>query len=388
MFRSVWRFGRALRTSRLNPPRTFHFSSRLYDDGKLRILFCGVDKFSVTHLEALHEESQLPDSNISSINVVTRTDKKTGRGLKQLTPTPVKREALRLGLPLFQIDTFKDWNPPPTDLIVAVSFGLLVPARILDASTYGGINVHPSLLPDLRGAAPVHWAIMLGRKHTGVTIQSLHPTKFDEGVILDQTPAPGIPVNHRWGGLTDTLASFGANMLVNVIRNRKYIPPYTPLPPRRFDEIALAPKIAKEHTQIDFNALSLPEILRRRNALSKLHVFARRSSGSIVRIVMSDMHEFSEKDPDILAICKWQPIGQPFAIETEDNIVGNGAILVNTIDGRTLCVPTMTVEGQANQASYVAARRAALLTPFRQHHGFRNYRVTWFFSPLFTESGG
>jgi methionyl-tRNA formyltransferase len=375
--------------SSVNPAkraRLFHSSRRFRDEEKLRILFCGADRFSVTHLEALHDESKAPNSNIGSINVVTKTDKRTGRGLKNITSPPVKGEANKLGLSVFQIDTFTGWEPPPTDLIVAVSFGLLVPTRILEASKYGGINVHPSLLPDLRGAAPVHWAIMLGRKHTGVTIQSLHPTKFDEGVIIDQTPAPGIPVNHKWGGLTDTLSAFGAEMLVNVIRKKLYIPPYKPLAPRDFDEIALAPKIASQHRMIDFNSLTADDILRRKDALNKLTCFAQNSSGQRVRIVIGpDIAEFMGHDAEVQSICKWQPIGQPFAIErAEGEKVGEGTapILVNTIDGKTLCISKMTVEGHHEGPAYSAARRAHLIANFRQHQGVHAYRMAWFYSPL------
>jgi methionyl-tRNA formyltransferase len=69
-----------------------------------------------------------------------------------------------------------------------------VPPRILQKLKYGGLNVHPSLLPDLRGAAPIEHAILSGRNYTGVSVQTLHPLHFDHGVVLAQTPAPGIPI--------------------------------------------------------------------------------------------------------------------------------------------------------------------------------------------------
>jgi methionyl-tRNA formyltransferase len=368
--------------------RLFHSSLSLQNEEKLRILFCGADRFSVTHLEALHDESKLSNSNIASISVVTKTDKRTGRGLKQITSPPVKTEAVKLGLPVQQIDTFTGWTPPPTDLVVAVSFGLLVPARILEASKYGGINVHPSLLPDLRGAAPVHWAIMLGRKHTGVTIQSLHPTKFDEGVIIDQTPSPGIPVNHKWGGLNDTLAAFGAAMLVNVIREGLYVPPYKPVTPRNFDEIALAPKIASEHRQIDFSALTADDILRRFAALHVLTALALTKDGRRLRVILGPkVDEFASRDAEVRSICKWQPIGQPYAIaDASGGSLGPaGAVFVNTIDGRTLCIEGMTVEGHSPAASLYAAKKAHLISSFRiQHQGVHAYSIAWFHSPLST----
>jgi methionyl-tRNA formyltransferase len=386
MFRPVSRLVYTAR--RLNPRslRQFHAATRLSIDEKLRILFCGADRFSVAHLEALHNESKSADSNIQDITVVTRTDKKTGRGGKVPWSPPLKSEATKRGLELYQIDTFTGWTPPPTDLVVAVSFGLLVPARILNASTYGGINVHPSLLPDLRGAAPVHWAIMLGRKHTGVTIQTLHPTKFDEGVILDQTPPPGIPVNHRQSGLTDTLAAFGAEMLINAIRRRIYVPPYQTLQPRNFDEVSLAPKIASEHRLLDFDALTAEDILRRKNALSSLFAFALNARHARIRITIHEsFHEFSVDSPDIHDICRWQPTGQPFAIEdSRGNILGNGGLLVRTVDGKTLCMPKITVDGSPTMTSFDAARKSGLIKPFVQRMGLQNYRVAWFHGPLST----
>ena len=391
MFRIATQYVTASRLSGFPNARTFHATSRLLNSEKLRILFCGADRFSIAHLQALHEQSNLPDSQISNIDVVTRTDKRSGRGGKSVTSPPLKYEADQLGLTVHQLDTFTGWQPPPTDLIVAVSFGILVPARIINASTYGGINVHPSLLPDLRGAAPVHWAILLGRKHTGVTVQTLHPTKFDEGVILDQTPAPGIPINGKYGGLTDTLAAFGADMLVNTIRKGLYRPPYRALPTREFDEIALAPKIASEHMRIDFNDLTSADILRRVDAFNFVFALAQTDSGKRVRVkLQGEMMIFVSKDPELSNICRWQPVGQPFAIQDQDGRhvgpkpIEGGGVFVNTIDGKTLWVTTLVIENMPAGPSASVARQARLMGPYRQQHGFHGFRVAWFYSPLTT----
>ncbi|KPI36561.1 Methionyl-tRNA formyltransferase, mitochondrial [Cyphellophora attinorum] len=388
MFLFASRHGRSLPIRRFNQLRAFHVSPSLFQE-KLNVLFCGADRFSVAHLQALHEESTLPESSIGSVHVVTRTDKRHGRGSSAITAPPVKDAALQLGLNVHQLDTFTGWSPPPTDLIVAVSFGLLIPSRILQASKYGGINVHPSLLPDLRGAAPVHWAIMLGRKHTGVTIQSLHPTKFDHGVIIAQTPAPGIPINGRYGGLTDTLSAFGCDMLLDTIRKGLYKPPYQPIAPRKFDELAMAPKIASEHRQIDFDSLTAEDIIRRSNALGRLYTFAQDATGRKVRVVINEnIGIYVPQDPQVRDICKWQPVGHPYAIQGADGhflspmSATNNALFINTIDGKTLHVTRMTVEGLGTMDAIMAARRKQLLGPLRQQHGFQTFRVSWFHAPL------
>ncbi|KAM0715344.1 hypothetical protein Q7P37_008842 [Cladosporium fusiforme] len=121
----------------------------------LRVLFCGADAFSIDSLRALNELKQRRPEKIASIDVVCRSDKRVGRGLKKIQEVPIKPLTTSLSLPLHQIDTFTGWQPPtPPNLIITVSFGLLVPSRLLHAATYGGINIHPSLLPDLRGPAP------------------------------------------------------------------------------------------------------------------------------------------------------------------------------------------------------------------------------------------
>ena len=157
----------------------------------LRILFCGSDEFSIYSLRALRKLQGSKPNKIASIDVLCRPDKRVGRGLKQVqegqqrcylrtTETgrsnsqtvPIKSVSAQLGLKLHQKDTFKGWSLPTSiNLVIAVSFGLLVPARILNEAKYGGLNVHPSLLPDLRGPAPIIHTLLKQRSHTGVTLQ-------------------------------------------------------------------------------------------------------------------------------------------------------------------------------------------------------------------------
>tara|TARA_R110002003_G_scaffold72_5_gene6716 strand:+ start:6847 stop:7650 length:804 start_codon:yes stop_codon:yes gene_type:complete len=171
------------------------------------------------------------------------------------------------------IDTFTGWTPPVRlDLIIAVSFGLFVPPRILGLAKYGGINVHPSLLPDLRGPAPLEHAIIRGRSHTGVSVQTLHPQSFDHGTILAQTPAPGIEiaVDTTAAALGEELQEVGARMLVHVIKNNCFIPPHKDSGwcANSGRPIHHAPKITKQDQFVDFSVKTMDAILALQNALS------------------------------------------------------------------------------------------------------------------------
>lgn len=231
----------------------------------LRILFCGSDTFSCASLSALHSLHKSNPQLIDSIDVLVRPGKPAGRGLKRIAVGPLFHLAESLNLPIHQRDTFTGWTlplpgrvthpktgvktifPHPSgscvhrhhevfNLIIAVSFGLFVPPRILQRLDYGGLNIHPSLLPDLRGPAPLQWSILANRSHAGCTLQTLHPTDFDRGHILSQTPAPGIPTSEDCTSaqLLDLLAPEGARLLVDGLQQNLHVPPYTPVGPAPF----------------------------------------------------------------------------------------------------------------------------------------------------------
>ena len=188
---------------------------------------------------------QSPRSSIASIQVLVRPAKPTGRGLKAIFYSPVKELAQRLGLPVHERDTFTGWTPADDEsgrakvnMVVAVSFGLFVPPRILRSCTYGGLNVHPSLLPDLHGASPIEHAILLGRPSTGVTVQTLHETTFDGGRRLLAAPSSDAAscgaldravytVDSRTTAkeLRERLAPVGARLLVEVIQRGLFLLP-------------------------------------------------------------------------------------------------------------------------------------------------------------------
>ncbi|KAF2461627.1 formyl transferase [Lineolata rhizophorae] len=273
------------------------------EDNPLRILFCGSDDFSIASLRALHTEHLERPDRIAAIDVVCRPGKRTGRGLKKIREVPIKAAAAQLGIPVHERDTFTGWTPPiPYNLVIAVSFGLLVPARILNTAKYGGLNVHPSMLPDFRGSAPIHHALLHSLTHAGITIQTMHPTRFDAGAILLQTLPPGLPIPQPSPSsllpcctpahLTAHLAPLSATLLLTALRSALFLPssrtthpppppvlptragayvpaaaaarPDATLPPRP------APKLTPADARIDWAAMPAATLLRRLAVLGRL----------------------------------------------------------------------------------------------------------------------
>ncbi|TLS24100.1 hypothetical protein PpBr36_08356 [Pyricularia pennisetigena] len=250
----------------------------------LRILFCGSDAFSCESLRALDHVRRSEPRLVKSIDVVTRPPKRTGRGLKVIRHAPIETLATDLQLPVHPLDNFRGWELPLVEgeainLIIAVSFGLFIPSRILKAVKYGGLNLHPSFLPDLRGSAPIQWAIMLDRRHTGVTLQTLDDKAFDRGLILAQTPRPGIPIapDATTADLTAQLAAPSATMLVAGLRAGLHVPPLSPL---SGDAHASRPdfharKLTKQDAELRWDELlarrwSCDDVGRRHRALGPL----------------------------------------------------------------------------------------------------------------------
>lgn len=180
----------------------------------LNIIFAGTSTFAVASLEALLQ------SEHHVIAVYTQPDRPAGRGLK-LTMSPVKEAVLSHDLPLYQPASLKDAEAQQTlsslkpDLIVVVVYGLLIPAAVLNIPRLGCVNIHPSLLPRWRGAAPIQRAIEAGDTETGITIMQLDEG-WDTGDILTQTVHPISPTDTSQT-LHDALARKSAAQLVEAI---------------------------------------------------------------------------------------------------------------------------------------------------------------------------
>ncbi|KAL9021361.1 MAG: hypothetical protein Q9185_001472 [Variospora sp. 1 TL-2023] len=246
----------------------------------LRILFCGSDEFSIVSLRALHREKHFHPGLIASIDVVCRPPKPVRRNLEAVREVPVAAVARNLRLPLHQIETFTEWTAPvpaqgPINLVIAVSFGLLVSPRILKLAKYGGLNVHPSILPEFRGPAPLHHTLLNGRRTTGVTLQTLHPTRFDGGKTIDQTPYPGIEHGAETvEDLRDVLAPMGADMLVQSIRNYSFVPPIQQASESEAFQtsavLTYASKVGPKDRHIDWATWTATDILRRQKIIGPL----------------------------------------------------------------------------------------------------------------------
>lgn len=181
---------------------------------KLKVLFMGTPDFAVPTLEALC------NSDYEVIGVVTQPDKPKGRG-KSVQMTPVKECALKYDIPVFQPVRIRDEENVAKlakldiDFMVVVAFGQILPKSILDMPKYGCINVHSSLLPTYRGAAPIQWTIINGESKTGITTMFMDEG-IDTGDILLQEETP-IYDDETGGSLHDRLADMGAKLLIKTL---------------------------------------------------------------------------------------------------------------------------------------------------------------------------
>ncbi|MFD1018121.1 methionyl-tRNA formyltransferase [Thalassobacillus hwangdonensis] len=173
-----------------------------------KIAFMGTPDFAVPVLE------QIIEDGYEVVVVVTQPDRPKGRK-RVLTPPPVKEAAVNHGIPVFQPEKIKneyekvlEYQP---DLIVTAAFGQILPKKLLEAPEFGCINVHASLLPELRGGAPIHYSIIQGKKETGVTIMYM-VEKLDAGDMLSRIKVP-IEEHDHVGTLHDKLSIAGAKLL-------------------------------------------------------------------------------------------------------------------------------------------------------------------------------
>lgn len=228
-------------------------------DRDIRIVFMGTPEFAVASLKSLLDEK------FNVVAVVTAPDKPAGRGL-QLQTSAVKRFALEKGLKILQpdklkspefLDHLKEINP---DLQIVVAFRML-PEVIWNLPPMGTINVHGSLLPKYRGAAPINWAIINGEKETGVTTFKLKH-EIDTGDILMQEAIP-ISENETAGELHDVMMNVGANLLVKTI-NGLIIGNLKETPQPQITNAPHAPKIYTEQCKItwDQSVSSIHNIIR------------------------------------------------------------------------------------------------------------------------------
>ena len=214
----------------------------------MRIVFMGTPDFAASALEALVQ------SRHEILAVVTQPDKPKGRkGI--MTPSPVKEIALREGIPVLQPKRVREEGFDEilagyqADAFVVVAFGQIIPQRILDLPKYGCLNVHGSLLPSYRGAAPIQWAVLDGRKKSGVTVMQMD-AGIDTGDILLQKEIV-LAEDETAGSLFDRLSALGAEALLEVLDGLE-AGTVTPVPQGESDT-PYAKMLTKEMGEIDFS---------------------------------------------------------------------------------------------------------------------------------------
>ena len=229
---------------------------------KKSIIFMGTPEFAVPSLKILIKN----DFNL--IGVITATDKKSGRGRK-INYSPIKKIALNNDIPLFQpnnlkdpifLDEIKSLNP---DLFVVVAFRML-PELLINIPKLGTINLHSSLLPNYRGAAPINWVIINGEKETGVTTFFINKN-IDEGDIIDSLKVK-IHEGYSAGILHDKLMNIGAELVLKTVNNI-FKNNFSRHKQMISNKDKIAPKIDKELCKINLNQTS-KEIIRLIKGLS------------------------------------------------------------------------------------------------------------------------
>ena len=290
----------------------------------MKIIFAGTPEFAAVALAALHAAGfEIP-------LVLTQPDRPAGRGM-QLQASAVKQFAVAHGMPVAQPVSLRlDGKYPevaaeahallqatPHDVMVVAAYGLILPQSVLDIPPLGCINIHASLLPRWRGAAPIHRAIEAGDVETGVTIMQME-LGLDTGPMLAMQSLP-IADDDTTATLHDKLAILGGEMIVDTLRELSKGPlTATPQP----DGANYAAKIAKEEAALDFS-LPATELARKIRAFNPFPGAAAQFDGTAVKFWCAEAVEAGT----------WQP-GQVIAANPQDGVVvacGQGALRISEL---------------------------------------------------------
>lgn len=278
----------------------------------MNVVFMGTPDFAVPSLE-----------NIAKVHnvqaVFTQPDKPVGRKMV-LTPPDVKVCAEKLGIPVYQpvklkdsdsYEIIKELNP---DVIVVVAYGQILPENILNIPKYGCINVHGSLLPKYRGAAPIQWSVLNGDKVTGVTTMYMEKG-LDTGDILE-TKEYEIGINDTAGEVFDTLAEMGGKLILDTLEKTEK----GQLHPIKQDDSksSYAKMLDKSMCNIDFSKTNL-QVHNQVRGLSPWPVASTKLNGKVLKIFETRLAEGKGKPGEILNT-------NPLTIAC-----GEGAVVVNTV---------------------------------------------------------
>jgi methionyl-tRNA formyltransferase len=278
----------------------------------------GTPEFSIPSLESLFK------SHWDLIGVVTQPDRPQGRGSKVI-PSPVKKKGIEYQLPIYQPIKVKDpeflgeIRTLAPDIIVVVAFGQILPKSILEIPPLGCINVHASLLPLYRGAAPIQWAIIKGEKETGVTTIKMNEA-MDEGDILDQKSLP-IGDQETAGELFTNLSIQGANLLQQTL---KKIETHS-LTPQKQDhqKASYAPSLKKEDGRImwEKSAEQIVNLIRGTDPWPGAFTFLGSKRLRIWRATAEPLSSFEGKPGKISAVTS----------ESLEVVTGKGILLIQEI---------------------------------------------------------
>jgi len=259
---------------------------------KLKVIFAGTPDFAASSLTAL-----LAHPSVTVIAVYTQPDKPAGRG-QQLRESAVKTLAIAQGLPIFQPHSLRDAETMASfaalqaDLLVVAAYGQILPAGVLEAPRLGSINVHASLLPRWRGAAPIQRAIMAGDRESGITIMRM-VERLDAGPMILQSRCP-IAATDTGGTLHDRLAEMGGAALVAGI-DCLLAPTHEELEQAE-DLVTYARKIERADRQIDWQR-SAVEIARQIRALHPGPLASTSLAGITANIVTAEVMAESAGEP-------------------------------------------------------------------------------------------
>ncbi|SDJ84065.1 methionyl-tRNA formyltransferase [Alkalibacterium thalassium] len=290
-----------------------------------KIVFMGTPEFSVPILEGLIQEE-----NYEVIGVVTQPDRKVGRK-KVVTPPPVKKKAVEHGIAVFQPEKLsgsEEMNQVlalEPDIIVTAAYGQYVPTKMLKAPKYKAVNVHASLLPKYRGAAPIHYALINGDRETGVTIMYMEK-EMDAGDIISQRSLR-IDPEDTVGTLFGKLSLIGRDLLLDTLPDI-FSGTHTPTS-QDLSEVTYSPMISREEEKIDWTkrAETIAFKVRGMNTFPGAYTLLKgqrfkiwraeavsqssdKEPGTIVRLTNKDM-QIQCGEQTVLSLKEVQPFGKP-----------------------------------------------------------------------------
>ncbi len=270
----------------------------------MRVIFAGTPEFAAVALEALH------DAGFEVPLVFTQPDRPAGRGM-QLQPSPVKQFALKHGMPVAQPVSLRlDGKYPddaehahallrstPHDVMVVAAYGLILPKSVLDIPPRGCINIHASLLPRWRGAAPIHRAIEAGDAETGITIMQMDEG-LDTGDMLLTGREP-VASDDTTASLHDRLAALGGRMIVDALRLLEA--GQLAATPQPAEGVTYAAKISKDEAALDLR-LPAPVLLRQIHAFNPFPAASIQVDGTVLKIWRAQLSGLQGEPGTVLAV--------------------------------------------------------------------------------------